>query len=249
MSLANVATRLAPSPLEGLPGRSVTGHLSTETSRSWSNRGPSPPAMSAEAGGQARKAANDRESAQRGETHDLLVDHQVLEVHGGFARAAHGAPSARCTDCQGLPLRASECSALPTTATLSALGIPCGRFQHAGSARSTRCTPSRSLVRCIPEMMVRDALSGREPREMIMPGVPAVTPFVAAATEAAALCRRAREDGFVYLPRLLPADRLSRLRSVVDTALTARGWVVNGRTDPALRLGGWDDERRVAFLR
>ncbi len=97
-------------------------------------------------------------------------------------------------------------------------------------------------------MMVRDALSGREPREMIMPGVPAVTPFVAAATEAAALCRRAHEDGFVYLPRLLPEDRLSRLRTVVDAALTARGWVVNGRTDPALRLGGWDDERWVAFL-
>jgi len=85
--------------------------------------------MRSEATRGARNAANGGESAQRGETQGRLVGHQVLEVHGGFARAAHGAPSARCTDCQGLPLRASECSALPTTATLSALGIPCGRFQ------------------------------------------------------------------------------------------------------------------------
>jgi ectoine hydroxylase-related dioxygenase (phytanoyl-CoA dioxygenase family) len=47
---------------------------------------------------------------------------------------------------------------------------------------------------------------------------------------------------------MLSEDRLSPLRSVVDAALGARGWVVNGRTDPALRLGGWDDARWVAFL-
>jgi ectoine hydroxylase-related dioxygenase (phytanoyl-CoA dioxygenase family) len=77
---------------------------------------------------------------------------------------------------------------------------------------------------------------------------PAMTPFVAAPTRPDALRRRAREDGFVYLPRLLPEDRLSPLRTVVDAALGARGWVVNGRTDPSLRLGGWDDARWVTFL-
>jgi len=76
-----------------------------------------------------------------------------------------------------------------------------------------------------------------------------MTPFVAAPTDAAALRRRAREDGFVYLPRLLPEGRLSPLRKVVDAALTARGWVVDGRTDPSLRLGGWDDPRGIAFHR
>ena len=75
-----------------------------------------------------------------------------------------------------------------------------------------------------------------------------MTPLVAAPTEAAALRERARQDGFVYLPRILPEARLAPLRAVVDAALAARGWVVDGRTDPALRLGAWDDARWIAFL-
>ena len=75
-----------------------------------------------------------------------------------------------------------------------------------------------------------------------------MTPFVAAPTEPTALRRRALEDGFLYLPGLLPGERLSSLRAVVDKMLAARGWVVNGRTDPALRLGRWDDTRWIAFL-
>jgi hypothetical protein len=59
---------------------------------------------------------------------------------------------------------------------------------------------------------------------------------------------RARADGFVYLPRLLPVDRLEPLRAVVDEALVRRGWRVDGKSDPALRLGSWDDARWVAFL-
>jgi hypothetical protein len=60
--------------------------------------------------------------------------------------------------------------------------------------------------------------------------------------------RRARADGVLYLPRLLPAERLDDLRAVVDAALARRGWRVDGRSDPALRLGGWDDARWIAFL-
>ena len=73
-------------------------------------------------------------------------------------------------------------------------------------------------------------------------------PFVAAPNEPDALRERARDDGFLYLPRLLPAQRLASLRAVVDARLTSRGWLKDGRTDPALRLGAWDDARWVAFL-
>jgi ectoine hydroxylase-related dioxygenase (phytanoyl-CoA dioxygenase family) len=62
------------------------------------------------------------------------------------------------------------------------------------------------------------------------------------------LVRRARVDGFLYLPRLLPPGRLDALRSLIDQALLQRGWRVNGRSDPALRLGRWDDVRWLEFL-
>jgi ectoine hydroxylase-related dioxygenase (phytanoyl-CoA dioxygenase family) len=60
------------------------------------------------------------------------------------------------------------------------------------------------------------------------------------------LAERARADGYLYLPRLLP--RTDDLRKIIYGALTRRGWSVDGRTDPALRLGGHEDARWVEFL-
>lgn len=73
-------------------------------------------------------------------------------------------------------------------------------------------------------------------------------PLRAAPRELDALRTRAAEDGFLYLPRLLPAERLVPLRAVVDAELASRGWVVDGRSDPAWRLGRWDDDRWLSFL-
>lgn len=73
-------------------------------------------------------------------------------------------------------------------------------------------------------------------------------PLLAAEPEGSELRRRAEEDGFVYLPRLLGSPRLAPLCAVVEGALTERGWRVDGRSDPALRLGGWDDPRWLDFL-
>ena len=60
--------------------------------------------------------------------------------------------------------------------------------------------------------------------------------------------RLAQTDGFLYLPRLLLAGRLDALRAVVDQGLVKRGWRLEGRSDPGLRLGSWDDARWVEFL-
>jgi phytanoyl-CoA dioxygenase PhyH len=62
------------------------------------------------------------------------------------------------------------------------------------------------------------------------------------------LVRRAQRDGYLFVPGLLPAARLDALRAVIDEALVKRGWRVDGRSDPALRLGSWDDARWIAFL-
>ncbi len=59
---------------------------------------------------------------------------------------------------------------------------------------------------------------------------------------------RAHEDGFLYVPGLLAPAQLAPLRALVDEALARRGWLVDGRSDPALRLGRWDDTRWTAFL-
>ena len=59
---------------------------------------------------------------------------------------------------------------------------------------------------------------------------------------------RAEDEGFLYLPRLLPAKRLLPLLLFLGEALNRRGWIVDGRSDPALRLGRWDDPRWVDFL-
>src|SRR5215470_10932586 len=79
---------------------------------------------------------------------------------------------------------------------------------------------------------------------------PGPAPFAPAPTvdERDELVRRARADGFVYMPRLLAADHLDPLRAVIDRALVRRGWRIDGRSDPALRLGRWDDAQWIEFL-
>lgn len=59
---------------------------------------------------------------------------------------------------------------------------------------------------------------------------------------------RARADGFLFVPGLLPPERIAPVRAVVDAALARRGWLVAGASDPSLRLGRWDDQRWTAFL-
>src|SRR5262249_31579436 len=58
----------------------------------------------------------------------------------------------------------------------------------------------------------------------------------------------AQRDGYLYAPRLLRDATLAPLRALVDGALTRRGWLRDATTDPALRLGRWDDLRWVEFL-
>ena len=72
--------------------------------------------------------------------------------------------------------------------------------------------------------------------------------LVAVDRDEAALRSHAERDGCVYVPRALPLERLAALGAVVDRALASRGWVVDGKSDPALRLGRWDDSRWLEFL-
>lgn len=72
--------------------------------------------------------------------------------------------------------------------------------------------------------------------------------MVAAPADAAGRRARAAADGFLYLPGLVPTARIAPLARLVDDALARRGWSVDGHSDPALRLGGWDDPRWVDFL-
>ncbi len=73
-------------------------------------------------------------------------------------------------------------------------------------------------------------------------------PLVATERDEDALRKRAERDGCVYVRGALPPERLAALCAVVDDALASRGWVVEGKSDPALRLGRWDDPRWLAFL-
>src|SRR5262249_46546021 len=91
----------------------------------------------------------------------------------------------------------------------------------------------------------------KQPRVRIDPAAePGPVPFAPARPTDGAddVLRRARADGFLYMPRLLTADRLDPLRAVIDRALVRRGWRAHGRSDPALRLGRWDDARWIEFL-
>ncbi len=68
--------------------------------------------------------------------------------------------------------------------------------------------------------------------------------------------RRAQaiRDGYLYLPGLVGESVLAPLRELVDRALVTRGWIARGdgvlagATEPALRLGRWDDTRWFGFL-
>ncbi len=62
------------------------------------------------------------------------------------------------------------------------------------------------------------------------------------------LRRRAATDGYLFLRAAVPRARVTRLRRRVEAACAARGWLDGGRTDPALRLGAYDDPRWIAFL-
>jgi ectoine hydroxylase-related dioxygenase (phytanoyl-CoA dioxygenase family) len=73
----------------------------------------------------------------------------------------------------------------------------------------------------------------------------ATLPLVAAPLDDEGRLARARADGYLYVPGLVPVERIAAVRAVVDAALARRGWLVEGASDPALRLGAWDDARWV----
>lgn len=77
---------------------------------------------------------------------------------------------------------------------------------------------------------------------------PIISPLVPAPPDDAGRHDRAGADGFLYVPGLLPLARLAPLCALVDAALARRGWVVDGKSDPRLRLGRWDDARWTGFL-
>lgn len=79
-------------------------------------------------------------------------------------------------------------------------------------------------------------------------GDAAIEPLVAAPADGEGRRARAAVDGFLYLPALVPPARIEPLRALVDDALARRGWLVDGASDPALALGGWDDPRWVELL-
>jgi hypothetical protein len=123
----------------------------------------------------------------------------------------------------------------------------------------TRPSPvARPLtVRTLPPTLAADEGSRRVSLEWLsrtrvgverLDATPPARPLSAASREAAALRAQADRDGFVFLPGLLPAARLAPLHARVDAALAARGWRVDGKSDPALGLGRWDDARWLAFL-
>jgi radical SAM superfamily enzyme YgiQ (UPF0313 family) len=146
-------------------------------------------------------------------------------------------------------LRTPSIVAAPSTA----------RFQHdwldyeARMGASPQPTARPIVVRVTPALFPGDATArhvaldwlkrARNDIEKLAP-----LPLVPTVPSAAQLRERAAEDGFVYLPSVLPVERLAPLRALVDAALASRGWLVDGRSDPSLRLGRWDDPRWHQFL-
>lgn len=63
-----------------------------------------------------------------------------------------------------------------------------------------------------------------------------------------ALRARAQGDGYLYLRAAAPRDLVTALRARVEAACEARRWLSGGRTDPAVRLGAYDDARWIGFL-
>jgi hypothetical protein len=103
------------------------------------------------------------------------------------------------------------------------------------------------VVRAAPPPAPSRMLEWLERSRSVVERVPA-HPLVATAPDGDAIRTRADEDGFVFLPRLLPETRLAPLRALIDAELSRRGWVVDGRSDPALRFGRWNDTRWLDFL-
>ena len=75
-----------------------------------------------------------------------------------------------------------------------------------------------------------------------------IVPLVAAPGDRAGRRALAERDGYLYVPRLLSEAALAPLGAFVDAALTHRGWRRGATSDPALRLGRWDDPRWIGFL-
>ena len=73
-------------------------------------------------------------------------------------------------------------------------------------------------------------------------------PLIATALVPELLRAHARRDGYLFVPGLLPPERVAAVRAVVDEALARRGWLVDGTSDPSLRLGRWDDTRWTGFF-
>ncbi len=121
---------------------------------------------------------------------------------------------------------------------------------HMGESPPPKATPL--VVRATPAASAVDpahrlvALEWLTHTRAVIERVVAPLPLVAAARDE--IRARAHEDGFVYVPGALPPHRLAPLRAVIDAELAARGWVVDGRSDPTLRFGRWDDARWLAFL-
>jgi hypothetical protein len=69
-----------------------------------------------------------------------------------------------------------------------------------------------------------------------------------------ALARRAYDDGYLYLPWLVPHDAVAALRDVALAVAADLGWLATdapraaGIAVPGLALGGHDDPRWVRFL-
>ncbi|HEX3760033.1 MAG TPA: hypothetical protein VHW23_15060, partial [Kofleriaceae bacterium] len=79
-----------------------------------------------------------------------------------------------------------------------------------------------------------------------------LVPLIPAPGDVAGRRAHAERDGYLYAPGLLGEATLAPLRAQVDAALTRRGWLRGATpgaiTDPALRLGRWDDARWIEFL-
>ena len=71
------------------------------------------------------------------------------------------------------------------------------------------------------------------------PRWPEVAPLLPSTREAESLRLGAREDGCLWVPGLLPVERIEPLRRLLEEELAARGWLVDGRSTPRLSLGAW----------
>ncbi|MSP93297.1 MAG: hypothetical protein EXR79_16140 [Myxococcales bacterium] len=88
---------------------------------------------------------------------------------------------------------------------------------------------------------------GRAPPQVGAVGFAALTD--ANGLDSAALRTLAERQGFLLLRRAVPDERLSPLRDLVARACRTRGWLrADHTTDPAVRLGAYDDPRWIELL-